>query len=119
MGDIDDEYDEEETMIAEQPDGSFVMNGMAPFDEVCKILQLETDEDEYETLNGYLISLIDKIPGDNEQFEVEDQGWCFQVVTVKNKMIQTVKVTKIEVLPEETEESQKTDSCQNEDKVVE
>lgn len=119
VGNILDEYDEEETMIAEQPDGSFVMNGMASFDEVCKILGLELEEDEYETLNGYLISLIDKIPGDNEQFEVEDQGWCFQVVTVKNKMIQTVKVTKIEVLPEETEESQKTDSCQNEDKVVE
>lgn len=119
VGNILDEYDEEDIMIVEQPDGSYIMNGMAPFDEVCEILGVALEEEEYETLNGYLISLIDKIPGDNEQFEVEAHGWQFHVVAVKNKMIQTVKVSKIEVLPEETEESQKTDSCQNEDKVVE
>lgn len=119
VGNILDEYDEEENMIVEQPDGSFVMNGMAPFDEVCEILQLETDEDEYETLNGYLISLIDKIPGDNEQFLVEDKGWQFSIVAVKNKMIQTVKITKAEVTSEDEEESQKADSCQNDEKVVE
>ena len=73
VGNILDEYDEEENMIVEQPDGSFLMNGMAPFDEVCKTLELDMQEDEYETLNGYLIALIDKIPGDNEQFQVEDQ----------------------------------------------
>lgn len=119
VGNILDEYDEEDIMIVEQPDGSYIMNGMAPFDEVCEVLGVALEEEEYETLNGYLISLIDKIPGDNEQFEVEAHGWQFHVVAVKNKMIQTVKVSKIEVLPEETEESQKTDSCQNEDKVVE
>lgn len=119
VGNILDEYDEEENMIVEQPDGSFIMNGMAPFDEVCKILQLETDEDEYETLNGYLISLIDKIPGDNEQFQVEDKGWQFHIVAVKNKMIQTVKIAKVEVALEDEEESQRADSCQNDEKVVE
>lgn len=119
VGNILDEYDEEDMMIVAQPDGSYVMNGMASFDEVCEILQFEGKEEEYETLNGYLISLIDKIPGDNEQFEVEDQGWKFHVVAVKNKMIQTVKVTKIEVLPDNEGEEQAPDSCQKEEKVVE
>lgn len=119
VGNILDEYDEEENMIMEQPDGSFLMNGMAPFDEVCKTLELDMQEDEYETLNGYLISLIDKIPGDNEQFQVESQGWQFHAIAVKNKMIQTVKVKKLEMSSESITESDKADTCQNTKKVVE
>lgn len=119
VGNILDEYDEEENMIMEQPDGSFLMNGMAPFDEVCKTLELDMQEDEYETLNGYLISLIDKIPGDNERFQVESQGWQFHAIAVKNKMIQTVKVKKLEVSSESITESDKADTCQNTKKVVE
>lgn len=118
VGNILDEYDEEENMIVEQPDGSFLMNGMAPFDEVCKTLELDMQEDEYETLNGYLISLIDKIPGDNEQFQVEDQGWQFHAIAVKNKMIQTVKVKKLEIVNESETERDSADTCQNEEKVV-
>lgn len=119
VGNILDEYDEEENMIMEQPDGSFLMNGMAPFDEVCKTLELDMQEDEYETLNGYLISLIDKIPGDNERFQVESQGWQFHAIAVKNKMIQTVKVKKLEASSESITESDKADTCQNTKKVVE
>ena len=118
VGNILDEYDEEENMIVEQPDGSFLMNGMAPFDEVCKTLELDMQEDEYETLNGYLIALIDKIPGDNEQFQVEDQGWQFHVIAVKNKMIQTVKVKKLEIANESETERDSADTCQNDEKVV-
>lgn len=118
VGNILDEYDEEENMIVEQPDGSFLMNGMAPFDEVCKTLELDMQEDEYETLNGYLISLIDKIPGDNEQFQVEDQGWQFHAIAVKNKMIQTVKVKKLEIVNESGTERDSADTCQNDEKVV-
>lgn len=119
VGNILDEYDEEENMIVEQPDGSFLMNGMTPFDEVCKTLELDMQEDEYETLNGYLISLIDKIPGDNERFQVENQGWQFHAIAVKNKMIQTVKVKKLEMSSESITESDKADTCQNTKKVVE
>lgn len=93
VGNILDEYDEEDTMIVEQGDGSFLMKGMAPLDEVCEVLGLEDQEmEDYDTLNGYLISLIDKIPKDHEVFQVQDRGYLFQVLFVENKMIQTVKV---------------------------
>lgn len=121
VGNILDEYDEDDTMILEQPDGSYIMNGMASFDEVCEILQIELEEDDYETLNGYLISMIDKIPGDHERFEVVTENWCFHVLTVENKMIQTVKVIRrqpretLEAVPEQ----EAADTCQTEPDVVE
>ncbi len=93
VGNILDEYDEEDTMIIDQGDGSFLMKGMAPLEEVCEILGLTYEQEDYDTLNGYLISLIDKIPSDHEVFEITDRGYLFQVLSVENKMIQTVRVT--------------------------
>ena len=55
----------------------------------------ELAENENDTLNGYLISLIDKIPGDGERFEVESNGFMFRVLSVKDKMIRRVEVKKL------------------------
>lgn len=94
VGNIFDEYDKEETMVASQPDGSFLMNGMAPFDEVCQTLGIALEEEEYDTLNGFLISLIGRIPGENEQFDLECQGWRFHVCSVRDKMVHMVRASK-------------------------
>lgn len=95
VGNIFDEYDEEETAIVHQEDGSYLMSGMASFDEVCELLQISMEEQEFETLNGCLISLIGRIPADHERFQLEYQGWNFQVSAVRDKIIHTVKVTKL------------------------
>ncbi|MCI8298812.1 MAG: HlyC/CorC family transporter [Lachnospiraceae bacterium] len=92
VGNIFDEYDKEETVIVSQPDGSYLMSGMAPFDEVCQLLQISLKEEEFETLNGFLISLIGKIPADHEKFELTYQDFKFQVESVRDKMIHTVRV---------------------------
>lgn len=105
VGNIFDEYDEEETAIVCQEDGSYIMSGMASFDEVCELLQISMGEQEFDTLNGFLISLIGKIPADHERFRLEHQGWEFQVSAVRDKMIHTVKVTRIS--QEEEDDSNK------------
>ncbi|MBQ8663597.1 MAG: HlyC/CorC family transporter [Eubacterium sp.] len=96
MGDIEDEHDEEEKIIITEADGSYLMNGMAPLDEVCELLGIEDDEEleEFDTLNGFLVSLYDKIPADDETFQIEAFGCLFDVQSVENKMIKTVKVKK-------------------------
>lgn len=95
VGNILDEHDKDEDMIKKQPDGSFLMHGMADFEDVAKTLDIElSEEDDFDTLNGFLISRIDKIPEENERFEVRAYGYCFEVLLIKNKMIQKVRVTK-------------------------
>ncbi len=101
VGNIFDEYDKEETMISRQEDGGYLMRGLAPFDDVCEILQITPKDTEYETLNGYLISLIGKIPGEQEQFELDADGWHFHVLSVRDKTIHTVRVTKAAEEPPE------------------
>ena len=85
------------------------MNGMADFEDVAKALGLEEteEEDSYETLNGFLISKIDKIPEDDDRIEVIAHGYCFKILAVENKIIQKVLVTEAEDSP-----------CQNLERMV-
>jgi len=91
VGNIFDEHDRERKLIERQPDGSFVMHGMAAFHDVMDALELESEE-EYDTLNGFLISQIDRIPSDGETFSVDYKDCHFNVTKVENKMIHTVIV---------------------------
>ena len=115
VGNIEDEHDEETNMVELQPDGSYLMSGMAPFDEVVEVLGIPLDEeDDFETLNGFLISLIDKIPSDDEVFSTTAYGYLFEILSVENKMIQKVHVIK---LPEEKASAVELadGTCQNEE----
>lgn len=116
VGNIEDEHDEEEVFIERMFDGSFIMNGMTPLEEALEALGVEVEEsDEFETLNGLIISLIGKIPTENETFSATAYGYLFEVLAVENKMIKSVKIIKQPeqvVLPEDV-------SCQDKEIVVE
>lgn len=109
VGNIMDEYDVDEEFIAQAEDGSYIVNGMAPLDEVAKTLEIEFEEedyDSYDTINGFLISILDRIPQEDEQTEVEYQGYGFKILQVENKMIHTIRVQKLSPLPEEAESTE-------------
>lgn len=96
MGDILDEHDSEEQLIVKQFTGSYLMSGMADFEEVARLLDFprEEEEDTYDTLNGFLISKIDKIPEDDDKISLNINGYYFKVLKIENKMIQKVLVTR-------------------------
>lgn len=95
VGNIEDEHDEEETMIERQTDGSFLMDGMTSLEDVVKLLKIDVpQEDEFDTLNGLLISLLDRIPNDGETFELDAFDCHFEVLSVENKMIKKVRIKK-------------------------
>ncbi len=95
VGNILDEHDTEELWIIPDKDGSYLMDGVTDFDEVCQLLNIE-DEDlhDFDTLNGFIIAQIDRIPSDDEVFSVSVYGYRFDVLLVENKMVRTVRVTK-------------------------
>lgn len=72
------------------------MQGMTGLDEAKDVLGIELEENDYDTLNGFLISQINKIPADGETFSIEYGGYLFDVVKVENKTVQTVRVVKSE-----------------------
>ena len=80
VGNILDEYDEEDEMIQKQNDGSMIANGLTELEE---------------TLNGFLIDELEHIPGEDEKCVVDYEGYRFTVLQVDNNIIQTVKIEKL------------------------
>jgi len=103
VGNILDEYDVEEEPITKQSDGSYIMLGMTPLEDVEDELGIKFEDEDNETLNGFLISKLDRIPSDKEHIEIECLGYRFRVLSVSNKTIGRVLVTKI---PEQRKEQE-------------
>lgn len=92
VGNIMDEYDNEEPDIVVRENGSFQLSGMTPLDDVEDALEMEFDEDDkdnFDTLNGFLISRLGHLPEDDEKGQVVFGGYRFSIVKAENKTIQT------------------------------
>ena len=85
--------------IVELPDHSFIIRGVTPLEDVEEALGVSFGEDEIETLNGFLISVLDRIPADDEHIVINHSGYRFEVQSIQNKVIQKVHVSR---LPEST-----------------
>lgn len=91
VGNIEDEHDEAENSIEVKTEDSFMMEGSTTLEEVEEILGTLLSED-YETLNGYLVSLYGKIPEDGKSFTLEDDNFVFYIKNVTDKVIDSVYV---------------------------
>ena len=96
---IEDEHDEEENYIRKNDDETFIMDGMTEFSDVKEALSLPVDDDAYETLNGFIISLSDKIPEEGDKTVISAYGYRFSVMSVEDKVIKQVMIKKL--APEE------------------
>ncbi|MCR5558004.1 MAG: hemolysin family protein [Butyrivibrio sp.] len=107
VGNILDEYDEDENFIKPTRNaGEFMIEGKTPLEILEKRFKISFEESEFETLNGYLISKLDRIPEQDEDFSAVVDGYSFKILSVNNHMIQSVLVNKLpeqEVSEEEKE----------------
>ena len=94
MGDINDEYDDDEPFIRKIDNDTYIVNGLISIKELNDTLHLNLDEEteDYDTLGGFLINQIDYIPSETEECMVEYENLLFKVQCVKDKRIETVKI---------------------------
>ena len=95
VGNILDEYDEEEEMIHAQLDGSYIVDGLTELEDLEDILQISFEEEECDTLNGFLIRQLERIPGEDENCSVLYNSYRFTILSVDNNTIQRVKIEKV------------------------
>ncbi len=96
VGNIFDEYDQEEKEDIESlGEDTFLISGTAPISDVAEQLEIPLPEDEYETIGGYLIGLLGRIPSEGEHPQVEIDGYLFQVVHIEEKRIEEIRVTRL------------------------
>ena len=104
VGEIYDEYDEVTNMFEQIDENTYVLNGSLAVYEVEKLLDIEIPEGNYDTISGYLIEQLGRIPGNKEKPLIETPTAVYKIEKVKDQRIIKIRATKIEVLPEEDEE---------------
>ena len=93
VGDILDEYDEDEITIRAQKDNSLIIDGLAYLEDVEEELDADFGDTEFETLNGYLTNILGHIPTDKDvDTSIKAIGYCFTILSIGNKTIGKVKV---------------------------
>lgn len=105
VGEIEDEHDEEEQTYSVESDGSYTFDGLTELRDVLDVLPLPVEEDAFDTLNGYVISLLEKVPNDGECETVYAHGYCFEIHNVENRIIREVRITKNYEYEEESDGS--------------
>lgn len=95
VGNIEDEHDEEEEHITKSDDETFVMDGMTEFPDVKEALNLPLEDDAYETLNGFLVSIMDKIPEEGDKTVITAYGYEFSITKVEDNVIKQVVIRKL------------------------
>jgi len=91
VGNIFDEHDEEEPVIEQIAEETFSMEGRTTIEEAESTLGVKLSED-FETVSGYIVSLLGKVPEDGSSFIVEDDSFTFEVLGVSGKVIDDVIV---------------------------
>ncbi|MDI9860574.1 MULTISPECIES: gliding motility-associated protein GldE [Bacteroidota] len=105
VGDINDEYDEEDLGYKRLEDGSFEFEGKVTLNDVCRALGIDNDyfekvKGESESLAGLLIELFARLPHAGE--EIDYDKFRFRIASVDTRRIKRVKVT---IKNEETDET--------------
>lgn len=96
VGSIRDEYDEDEKLVLSVDEESCVVKGSISLEELEEELDLIIEHEDYDTLNGLLISILGRIPSDGERASLQYGGYAFDILETKNKMIELVRISQLE-----------------------
>ena len=107
VGEIYDEYDEVENIYEEIDENTFILSGSMAIYEVEGLLNIEIEDGDYDTLSGYLVEQLGRIPDEDEnEIEVETPDVTYKIEEVKDKRISRVKACKNNPKTEENEDEE-------------
>jgi putative hemolysin len=90
VGEIRDEYDVESETVTDEGHGTYVFSGKVGVDEVEDRLGVKIEREGFETVGGYLLSYLGRMPYVGETFEVDDLA--VEVLEVERRRITQVRV---------------------------
>ena len=97
VGDIDDEFDEEDRIIEKVDDTTFIVDGNVYLDDLEEETDIELESESSETVGGFLIDLMGEIPRQNVKYApVDYEDYRFTIMSVKDRRIEKLKIEVIE-----------------------
>lgn len=109
MGNIQDEYDEEEEEISKIDENTFTVEGTIDIEEIDELIGKDLPEGDYETLAGFIMDELQCIPKSGEMNEVVFENVKFTVLEVEDRRIEKIKVEITPVAEENGEDEDDDD----------
>ena len=99
MGEIDDEFDEEEIEYEKIDENTYFISGSMDLDDMNEAIGTNLSSEDNETIGGLIVDLLGEIPedGDSEELVVEHENYVFKIESVKDRRIEKVKLC---IMPE-------------------
>jgi len=95
VGNIYDEHDEvDRPQIEKIGDGRYIIDGATDLEEISEYIGINLPIDDYDTVGGFIIGQLDRIPDDNEKPFFSYEGYIFQVEEAKERRVYSVLVFK-------------------------
>lgn len=94
VGDIFDEYDEIENEYEKIDENTYLISGSINISDLSKVLKVEIEEGDYDTLSGYLQEKLGRIPEDEEKPVIETENVTYKIEEYEDKRIVKVKACK-------------------------
>ena len=99
VGEIRDEYDVETEPVVDEGNGSFVFSGKVDIDEIADRLEVKIDREGFETVGGFLLARLGRVPAVGETFEMD--GLTVQVVEAERRRVTKVRMRRAQTMPED------------------
>ena len=90
VGDIGDEYDEVENLFKQQKDGSIIVSGRMPVDDLNDRFNLAIPEGDYETVGGFFLNRVKRIPRVGEKITLSNMDMV--VSKASNRIIGEITI---------------------------
>jgi putative hemolysin len=90
VGEIRDEYDVESEPIVDEGNGRWVFSGKVNIDEVRQRLNVDIEREGFETVGGYLLSHLGRVPAVGEKLEMD--GLTVEVIDAERRRINKVRM---------------------------
>ncbi len=96
LGNIRDEYDDEEDEIRRLDDGRYTVDGSTSLDDVEELTGVTLSDSDSETVAGFILDKLGRIPTSDEQPYVESDGLRFTALRTDDRRILEVLIEKID-----------------------
>ena len=94
VGEIRDEYDVEVERIVDEGNGKFLFSGSVHVEEMANLMKVEVEGQGFETVGGYLLSRLGRVPAVGEHLEVD--GLDVEIVETEQRRITRVRMSRLQ-----------------------
>ncbi len=96
LGNIQDEYDNEEEEIKQLSDKKFTVDGSTSIEDIEELIDKDISDDDCDTIAGFMLTQLGRIPDKDERPAIEHEGFRFTATKVEDRRIEEILIEKLD-----------------------